>query len=304
MITPGRIWWQLSRDMKRGWDASFHDYNTLRKIDDWEWPYWGEKSAQVPVHILTGGKDWRLSAWMLASLFHFTEVAWPVVIHDDGTLTEDARVGLSGLFEGARIVPRAEADAEMAKVLRAYPFCADYQATHPLALKIFDMAHYATDERFMVIDSDVLFFARPGEIMDWATGPNTRASWFNEDVQESALLTAAEAREELDIKLWSRVNSGLCLIHKPAIDYDLCDRALALTSILSGQIWRIEQTLFALCASHAGRGGLLPPTYEVSLKRRASTGIIARHYVGKVRDRFYGEGLKRLHSALLGVEPE
>jgi len=304
MIRPGRIWWQLSRDMKRGWDASYHDYNTLRRIDEWYWPYWGEKAAQVPVHVLTGGKDWRLSAWMLASFFHFTEVAWPVVIHDDGTLTEEARNGLSSLFEGSRIIDRAEADAEMEKVLRPYPFCSDYRLSHPLAVKIFDMAHYAGDDRFLIIDSDVLFFARPGEIIDWATGPDTRACWFNEDVQEAALITAEEAREELDIKLWSRVNSGLCLIHKQAIDYDLCDRALALTSILTGQIWRIEQTLFALCASHAGRGGLLPKTYEVSLKRRASSGTIARHYVGKVRDRFYGEGLKRLKDTLLAVEQD
>jgi hypothetical protein len=304
MIRPGRIWWQLSRDMKRGWDASYHDYNTLRRIDEWYWPYWGEKAAQVPVHVLTGGKDWRLSAWMLASFFHFTEVAWPVVIHDDGTLNREARNGLTNLFEGARIIDRGEADAEMEKVLRPFPFCADYRFSHPLALKIFDMAHFAQDDRFIIVDSDVLFFSRPGEIMDWATGPDTRACWFNEDVQEAALISAAEAREELDVKLWSRVNSGLCLIHKPAIDYELCDRALAFTSILTGQIWRIEQTLFALCASHAGRGGLLPHTYEVSLKRRASPGIIARHYVGKVRDRFYGEGLKRLKESLLAVEQE
>ena len=299
MITPGRIWWQISRDVKRGWDASYHDYHTLPRIDEWFWPYWGEKAAQVPVHVLTGANDWRLSAWMLASFFHFSEVAWPVVIHDDGTLPEEACTTLASLFEGARIITRKEADAEMMKSLRGYPFCADYRSTHPLALKIFDMAQFASDERYLVIDSDVLFFARPGEIVDWATGPNTHACWFNEDVQESALLSAEEAREELDIKLWSRVNSGLCLIHKPAIEYDLCDRALALTSILSGQVWRIEQTLFALCASHAGRGGLLPKTYEVSLRRRASPGTIARHYVGKVRDRFYGEGLKRLRAALL-----
>jgi hypothetical protein len=304
MIRPGRIWWQLSRDMKRGWDASYHDYNTLRRIDDWFWPYWGEKAAQVPIHVLTGGKDWRLSAWMLASYFHFTEVAWPVVIHDDGTLSREAENGLRRLFEGVRIIPRAEGDAEMMKVLRPFPFCADYRASHPLALKIFDVPHFAADDRFIIMDSDVLFFSRPGEIVDWATGPNTRACWFNEDVQEAALLTAEEAREELDVKLWNRVNSGLCLIHKPAIDYDLCDRALAMTSVLSGQIWRVEQTLFALCASAAGRGGLLPRTYEVSLKRRATTGIISRHYVGKVRDRFYGEGLKRLRDILITTERE
>ena len=38
------------------------------------------------------------------------------------------------------------------------------------------------------------------------------------------------SREELDVKLWSRVNSGLCLLYKPALDFDFCDRALATTS--------------------------------------------------------------------------
>ena len=123
MITPGRIWWQISRDVKRGWDASYHDYQTLPRIEEWFWPYWGEKSAQVPVHVLTGAKDWRLSAWMLASFFHFSEVAWPVVIHDDGTLTDEARTTLGNLFEGARIISRAEADATMTRLLRPFPFC-------------------------------------------------------------------------------------------------------------------------------------------------------------------------------------
>jgi hypothetical protein len=66
----------------------------------------------------------------------------------------------------------------------------------------------------------------------------------------------------------------------------------------------VEQTLFALCASRFGKGGLLPKHYEVSLKRRAHPDAIARHYVGAVRDRFFGEGLKRLREELLAVEAE
>ena len=73
---------------------------------------------------------------------------------------------------------------------------------------------------------------------------------------------------------------------------------------MRGPIWRVEQTLFALCASRGGKGGLLPKNYEVSLRRRASPDAIARHYVGAVRDRFYGEGLKRLHEELLTLEED
>jgi hypothetical protein len=304
MMSPGRLWWQFRRDIKRGWDASYHDYQTLPLIEEWTWAFWGEESAKVPVHMLTGEKDWRLAAWALASFFHFTDQSWPVVIHDDGSLPDEAREKLSELFEGCRIISRSEADEVMQRELRPFPYCLDYRNAHPLALKIFDMAKFAAGDRFIVLDSDVLFFKRPQEIIQWATGEPTRECWFNEDVSESSLVTAEEAREELNVKLWSRVNSGLCLLYRPAIDFDFCDRALAVTSILRGHIWRVEQTLFALCASRNGRGGLLPKTYEVSLKRHATRDAVARHYVGAVRDRFYGEGLKRLRETLFGVADE
>jgi len=304
MISPGRLWWQLRRDVKRGWDAAFHDYQTLPRIEEWAWAFWGEEPLKVPVHVLTGDKDWLLSAWALASFLHFSEVGWPIVIHDDGTLPDEAAELFKELFPSCRIIPRNQSDAEVGRALLPYPFCLDYRNTHPLGLKVFDMAHYAGDDRFIVLDSDVLFFRKPQEILDWATKPLAKDCWFNEDVQEASLITAAEAREELGVKLWSRVNSGLCLVYRPAIDLDFCDRALALTSILRGHIWRVEQTLFALCASRNSRGGLLPRTYEVTLKKHASKDIVARHYVGAVRDRFYGEGLKRLHAELLEVEED
>ncbi len=36
------------------------------------------------------------------------------------------------------------------------------------------------------------------------------------------------------------------------------------------------------------------------MKRNAADDAISRHYVGAVRDRFYGEGLKRLRHPILG----
>lgn len=303
MISPGRLWWLLKRDFKRGWAASYHDYKTRPRISEWSWPFWSETPMTPPVHVLTGAKDWQLSAWMLASFLQFTEQTWKLYIHDDGTLPEKARAGLKKLFPGARIIGRDEADTEMDKVLAPLPFCHDYRNKHPLALKIFDMAHFSDAPRFLVLDSDVLFFTHPREIIDWADG-HEESCWFNEDVAEGSLISIDHAWDDLGVKLWERVNSGLCLIAKRAIDFEFCERALGETSILKGHIWRVEQTLFALCASRHGKGGLLPKSYEVTLAKNASTDCIARHYVGAVRDRFYGEGLARLHGTLLAREEE
>jgi hypothetical protein len=300
MISPGRLWWLLRRDLKRGWGATYHDYRTRPRIAEWTCPSWNQVPLTTPVHVLTSENDWELGAWMLASLFHFSQQTWPVVIHDDGTLSESARVALRKLMPSARVVGREEADAAMEKVLAPFPFCRDYRKKHPLALKIFDIANICDADRFLILDSDVLFFKNPHEIVDWAKGSD-ETCWFNEDVAEGALITAQQAKDTLGITLWERVNSGLCLLTKKAVDLELCERALAQTDILRGHIWRVEQTLLALCASRHGKGGLLPGTYEVSLGRHASRDCIARHYVGAVRDRFFAEGLSRLHDRLLAA---
>lgn len=302
MITPGRLWWLLRRDLQRGWAASYHDYRTLPRIAGWRSPFGHEAAHPTAVHLLTGANDWRLAAWMLASWFQHSRCAWQVVIHDDGTLPVEGAATLRKLFGGARLIHRAEADAALERALQPFPHCREYRGRHPLALKIFDVPHFASGARYLVFDSDLLFFRYPPEILEWA-GAENAACWFNEDVQEGALITAAEAREKLGVEIWPRVNSGLGLIYKPAIDFGFIDRALAETAILRGHIWRVEQTLYMLCAARHGQGGVLPPKYEVSLGRTAAAGAVSRHYVGAVRDRFYGEGLQRLREPLLAGTP-
>lgn len=301
MISPGRLWWLLRRDFRRGWAAAYHDYKVRPLIEEWSWPFWADAPMSVPVHILTGEKDWQLCAWMLASFIHHTEQTWKIVIHDDGTLTEAIRGKLAALFKNARFISRAQADSEMDRVLKPLPFCYEYRGMHPLALKLFDMPHFCEAPRFLMLDSDVLFFNHPREIMDWV-GSGADECWFNEDVAEGSLISEKDALDDLGVKLWPRVNSGVGLVTKSAVDFEFCDRALGETPILKGHLWRVEQTLFALCASRHGKGGLLPKTYEVSLGKHAAENCVARHYVGAVRDRFYGEGLRRLRPVLFAKE--
>ena len=290
-----RIWNPLRRD------TASRDSGSLQAIETWQWPFWGEAPHTVPVHVLAGEADWREAAWMLASFFCASDLAWPVVLHDDGTLPEKARDVFRRAFgDVLRIVDRAEADAEMVPRLKEFPFCEEFRAEHPQALKLFDTAHFAAADRFIVFDSDVLFFQKPREIREWADAGSEDCR-FCEDAQENSLITAAEARDELDLKLWQRVDTGICLLWKAAIDLDFCDRALAQTSILRGAPERIAGTLLALCASQHGAGGLLPRSYEVTLEGSAAAEAVARHYTGAVRDRFCTEGVSRIREAVLKI---
>lgn len=301
MISPGRFFRLLSHDLRRGWTASRHAHRTLPRITEWKWPFWSELPQPVPVHVVVGAADWQMAAWMLASWFYFSEQAWSLVIHDDGTLPAEARAAFEGMFPKPRIIVRAESDAAMETVLKPFPFCYEYRGMHPSAQRVFDVAHYAGCDRYLLFASDVLFFNHPREILRWVEEPAGECR-FNAAPEEQTLVDAKEAEDELSIKTWAKVSTGLCLITTPTIDFDFCDRALAQTSMLRKRIERVEQTLYMLCASRAGKGGLLSADYETSPRKSASPEAVARHYAGASRDRFFGEGLARLHQVLLHRE--
>lgn len=302
MISPGRIWWLIQRDLRRGWSASYHDHVTLPRIGRFTLPSGLGKAPEVPVHVLTGKQDWQLAAWMLASWFHFTGLNWKVVLHEDGTLPGEAANLFQRVFPGITLINSANANQTIQHALSQYPLCLKYRFEHPLARKIFDVPFFSDSKRLILLDSDLLFFTRPNEILHWV-GQENQECWFNEDASESSFVSKEEAKEKLGVNLWPRVNSGLCLLWKEAIDWEFCERCLKETSILKGRIWRVEQTLFALCASRQNQGGLLPSTYEVSLSNLARDGAVARHYVGAVRDRFFGEGLPKVAPQILRNEP-
>jgi hypothetical protein len=252
----------------------------------------------VPVRVLTGKDDWLLACWMLASWFHATGRNWTVVIHDDGRLPPEAYAAFREMIPGVAFVRAAEGDQAAARFLAGHPACSEYRLAHPFGRKIFDFTALTTGDRFLSFDSDILFFRKP-EVLLKHCDEDDAGCWFNEDVSDSLPISHEEAREKLGFDIWPRVNAGMCLIDRAAIDLDLCERALRETSILQGHPWLVEQALYAICASARGLGGLLPPEYEVSLEKKARPGVVARHYVGAVRQHFHGEGMARLKSVLL-----
>jgi hypothetical protein len=299
MIRPGRLWWWLRKDWKRGWAASWADHVLLPRIRSWKNPHRAKPLEPVPVHVLAGGEQFWMMCWMLASWFRVTGRNWRVVVQDDGSLEEWQVRHVEEKWPGSTLVRSAAAGDRMVPLLAPYPCCARYRAAHPLARKIFDAPVLADGGRFILLDTDVLFFSKPVDMLEWVDG-KSGGSWFNEDVAEASLVSPEEALAKWNVRLIPRVNSGVCLVEADTVDLDFCEQALRESGLLGGLLWRVEQTLFALCASRAGRGGgLLPSTYEVSLGSRRAPEAICRHYVGAVRDRFYAEGVRELAGVLL-----
>ena len=64
------------------------------------------------------------------------------------------------------------------------------------------------------------FFKRPGEILDWVDAGKEEC-WFNEDTKEKYCIPRPQIEEALQMKIWQRVNTGICLMPKSAISLEL-----------------------------------------------------------------------------------
>jgi hypothetical protein len=303
-MTLGRIVYLIRRQIKLGLKHGWAEHLLMPRISSWRIPNELEDSP-VPVHVLTSRYDWEMALWMLASLHEASRLRWPIVLHEDGTLEQEQLDLYAKLFPSLKVVRRTEADLVMGQILGPYPRCADYRNRMPHGLKAFDIPQLANSPRYLMLDPDVLFFSRPTEIVDWAADSEDFSCWFNQDFQEPSPIPPAQAEKDLGIELWSQVNTGLCLLTRDSVsDLAAMEEWLAHPALQDSKVqWRVEQTLLALAASKAGKGGLLPSTYEVSPNRNRHPKSVARHYVGCVRDRFIGEGVKELSDLTLISKP-
>jgi len=288
-MKPEGFWQRVSRDAGRGWNATRHAYFTAPKITRWRFPYWALDPHPIPVHIVAGRDDWLCAAWALVSFFLNTKQNWKVCVHDDGTLLPDSEIMLQRMFPNCRVVWRDASDARMRTALQHFPACAKWRGLGPEHVRIFDMAEESAGApRLIVLDLHTLFFKKPDEVLDWADG-DAMECWFLDDPKMEI-----QPGSVANLDPWARVNPGLGMVVRKALDFALCEETLVGLHVERKAAKSVDAGLWAACAAAYGTGGLLPQRYEVSQHRHMETSTVARFYTGQTTGRFFDEGLPRL----------
>ncbi len=253
----------------------------------------------VSVHMLVSSRTWDAGLLSAVSLESSSGRSWQFFFHDDGTLDERVVERILQRLPDARVVRRADADERARNFLAGHPKCLEHRAKHNLFLKFFDFAAWASGDRFIVLDSDVIFFRRPPEIMDWVES-GSQDYRYNEDTKEKFCIPRDYLERGLGIAMWPRFNSGLVLVPKQAMNLDLAEGLLAKFEETAHHPQFFEQTLYGLMGSVWGRGGALPRSYEISWGYFHRRGAVCRHYVGAFKhDLLFIEGAPVMLASLL-----
>lgn len=223
----------------------------------------------------------------LGSLLRYSSEPLSLIVHDDGSLTEEDKDTLIAGLPGATIISREEADSRVLPLLSAYPQCLAYRRRHPLALKLIDMPLMSSGD-LAYCDSDVLFLKPFKRLFVW---PDEDCSAiFMQDIQDAYSLRPWHLYPLGSMRLPQRLNSGVLLFRTSEYDLEFVESFLgnaSLSQVFEKRPHWIEQTCWAALAWRVGcrlwdgrQMAVANPKMEPVCAER-----VAIHFVAACRDR-------------------
>jgi hypothetical protein len=247
------------------------------------------EGAQYEVHILTGKYDWVNLLWAIKSFVQHCGPDFRFFIHDDGTLDAGQSTKLQSFIPQCVFISRGMSNERVYAELKEFPRCLAFRRNNYLAPKVFDFKIFSDSEKIIVLDSDILFFHRPGVLLDRLFQPSFRLNSFNKNPGFGYAISSSEIRRRFGIFMDGNFNSGLGVLHVKSINYDTIEKLLSDDDIFRGHPHRIEQTLIAACCFLHGHE-YLPDDYDVYYGKTLFQKP-CRHYFSPARSLLYSEGM-------------
>jgi hypothetical protein len=290
-MTVGSLFYRFREILNYGFLAVYYRDFVRERILDTECIHDIGKNSVCDIHVITSAGDWLNLMWTLKSFYRFSGREYGLCIHDDGSLTDEIIKQFQRHFPGGRLIRKAEADEKIIPLLEKYPSCQKLRSENFICMKEFDFKVYANADRLLCLDSDVLFFDEPLELLRRIEDSGYSLSCFNRDLKTAYSCSPEEISAAYGFNMIEQFNSGVGMIPANALDWELMEHAFEKINIL-GHPWRFEQTLMAICAARYG-AELLPKEYDVSVSRPCVAGAM-KHYVGEIRFDMYREGMRHL----------
>jgi hypothetical protein len=256
--------------------------------------------SEIELHTLCHHDALTMGIWSLYSFLRWAEGRIALFVHSDGSLTRDDAARLQEHFPKVRLVAPEEGRefVERRLVGPNYAFLRDYRAKHYLSPKVLDI-HLSEGARTIVLmDTDVLFFRRPDEILSRCLGPTPGPEVTSFRDQFDWLSTVAP-RAVVEGRCRTRIepgfNSGMVVLPRWGDEqYDFFERMLRAFPPAWLDHYFVDQLLLALAAGEYGWHAL-PDCYRIGTSSNPDSAK-AVHYVSNkaVRPSFYTEGLPRL----------
>ncbi|MBU6310841.1 hypothetical protein KGO06_02835 [Patescibacteria group bacterium] len=236
-----------------------------------------------------GKRDFLMGLWSLASAYRvFTEVG-QLYIHSDGTLDAGDEHVIHRLFPSARVADSRMFLQDFGDRLKNFPELLKFRSTYrKFQTRIIDQHFIGDSEIRLFLDSDLLWFREPKELMQAIRNGVPRplmmsnAEYIRMEFRDG---TSTDDRT-------SRPNGGIVLYQREQMNMDRMEEFLQKSDYLGKRFGDQAWMAWTL------RPDLLPEDTYI-IKGTLTDTIIVRHYTSPQRLKFYFYGINKIARDIL-----
>jgi hypothetical protein len=249
-------------------------------------------APRVTVHLLTGRRFWYQTAFCLHSFAQHSERGLDAAIYDDGTFDDPLRAQLARMGSGLTFHPSAHIRERLNDLLpeSRFPVLRERWQNYPNLRKLTD-PHLGSTGWKLVVDSDLLFFRRPGFLLDWLAAPDRVLHAV--DCEESYGYSRDLMERLAGAPIPPLVNVGLCGLRSETLNWPELEAWCAELIAREKTSYYLEQALVAMLAARAQPCAIAPAADYLTKpgreEGRAPTAVM-HHYVAESKRWYFRHG--------------
>ncbi len=208
------------------------------------------EASNVEVYFLTGKKYWYQTAFCLYSLQKQSQLNIQAVIVDDGSFDEALEQQVKEQFPSSKLIRKEQIETLLDEHLpeSRYPTLRARRVEYPHLRKLTDIHILPGKDWKMVLDSDMLFFHKPKQLIQHLQNPGKML--FMEDVEDAYGYPVSFLQELSRVKSFpERLNVGITWMPSSSINWNELENWNKLTIEKMGTSYLQEQALTAMIAA-------------------------------------------------------
>lgn len=271
-----------------------------KKVYDLKLPKY-ELVENTEIHMLCRKKDADMLAWSLFSFIDQSGICPKVIVHDDGSFDQNAAAKLERKFPELTVLFLKKANELINNRADLSPKFLEYRKYgHKLIYKLTDIFLLSQSGKVMILDSDVLFFDRPQEILDFINDNIDCDSLISKHNQTYNMKLSEDYVKKYSILENNAgcMNSGIILYKKSKIEFGKLLEYFENTQRkaedyfveMSGWGCLVAQTKFKFLSSD-----------KYQIKNRPNQNTVAKHFTNPRRHEFYIYGIDMVKRRVLKI---
>lgn len=263
-------------------------------ICSWKLPPISSEPSELPIYFLTGRKYLYQTLFCIQSLIKASGARFKFILIDDGSFDKQLIERISQQLPGAQIITSTQIGQNLKKLLPEahYPHLHQKRAVYPHIKKLTDIHTLPDGSWKLVLDSDMLFWREPADIINWLDDPRqplhmvdcVEAYGYSRKLMET--LSGSTIKPSLNV--------GAIGLKSEHIDWDKLESWVKTLEEREGTSYYLEQALSAMLIGSADSVVLKADEYIVNPAKdqiKNKSGIL-HHYVDLSKEGYFKQAWK------------